>query len=374
MLKKLLFFFFILATTQAAEPPNIVLIMTDDQGWGQVGYYDHPVLKTPNLDAMAKNGLRLDRFYAGAPVCSPTRASVLTGRTNMRTGVSTHGYALRLQEKSLATALKKAGYATGHFGKWHLNALRGPGIPILGDDPWSPGAFGFDTWLTVSNFFDIDPYMSRNGEFEDFKGDSSEVIVRESLKFIAGAAKNKKPFLAVIWDGSPHYPFIAKNEDKKAFAHLDPMSQNLHGELVAFDRSVGELRKGLRDLNVADNTIVWFCSDNGGLEVKPSSVGGLRGKKGDFYEGGIRVPGIIEWPAKITPRVTKIPAVTMDIFPTLVDLLDLPEDSMLETVDGISLKNLMQGSDAKRAQMIPFAMGKKGALIDNDYKLSRLPS
>jgi len=247
--------------------------------------------------------------------------------------------------------------------------LRGPGIPILGDDPWSPGAFGFETWLTVSNFFDIDPYMSRIGKFEDFKGDSSEVIVRESLKFIAEAAKNKKPFLAVIWDGSPHYPFIAKNEDKRPFAHLDPMSQNLHGELVAFDRSVGELRKGLRDLNVADNTIVWFCSDNGGLEVKPSSVGGLRGKKGDFYEGGIRVPGIIEWPAKITPRVTKVPAVTMDIFPTLIDLLDLPEDSMLETVDGISLKNLMQGSDAKRDKMIPFAMGKKGALIDNDYKL-----
>ncbi|MDD7986617.1 sulfatase-like hydrolase/transferase [Lentisphaera marina] len=369
MLKRLLLFFLVATVIQADDRPSIILIMTDDQGWGQVGYNNHPVLKTPNLDAMAKNGLRFDRFYAGAPVCSPTRASVLTGRTNMRTGVSTHGYALRLQEKSIATALKKAGYATGHFGKWHLNALRGPGIPILGDDLWSPGAFGFETWLTVTNFFDIDPYMSRNGKFEDFKGDSSEVIVRESLKFIAKAAKDKKPFLAVIWDGSPHYPFIAKNEDKKAFAHLDPMSQSLHGELVAFDRSVGALRKGLRDLNIADNTIIWFCSDNGGLEVKPESVCGLRGKKGDFFEGGIRVPGIIEWPAKIKPRVTQVPAVTMDIFPTIADLVDLPKDSMLDIIDGISLKDLMFGSDAKRTKAIPFAMGKKGALIDNDYKL-----
>ncbi|MBT3444590.1 MAG: sulfatase-like hydrolase/transferase, partial [Flavobacteriaceae bacterium] len=101
--------------------PNIILIMTDDQGWGQTGYYNHPVLKTPNLDEMARNGIRFDRIYAGAPVCSPTRASVLTGRVNDRTGVFNHGYALRTQEKTIAQALKKVGYSTGHFGKWHLN-------------------------------------------------------------------------------------------------------------------------------------------------------------------------------------------------------------------------------------------------------------
>ena len=104
--------------------------MTDDQGWGQTGYYNHPVLDTPNLDTMAANGIRFDRFYAAAPVCSPTRASILTGRTNNRTGVPSHGYALRTQEKTLAVALKKAGYSTAHFGKWHLNGLRGPGVPI----------------------------------------------------------------------------------------------------------------------------------------------------------------------------------------------------------------------------------------------------
>src|SRR6056297_3398590 len=129
--------------------PNIILIMTDDQGWSQTGYYNHPVLETPNLDSMSANGLRLDRFYAGAPVCSPTRASVLTGRANNRTGVPAHGYALRLQEKTIAQALRAEGYATGHFGKWHLDALRGPGVPILADDPHGPAAFGFERWLTV---------------------------------------------------------------------------------------------------------------------------------------------------------------------------------------------------------------------------------
>ena len=109
----------------AAEPkPNIIFVMADDMGWGQTGYRGHPVLKTPNLDAMAANGLRFERFYAGAPVCSPTRASVLTGRTNDRTGVLTHGYALRLQEKTIAQALRGAGYVTGHFGKWHLDGFK----------------------------------------------------------------------------------------------------------------------------------------------------------------------------------------------------------------------------------------------------------
>ena len=166
------------------QKPNIILIMTDDQGWGQTGYYNHPLLKTPNLDEMANNGLRFDRFYAGAPVCSPTRASVLTGRSNDRTGVYDHGYRLRLQEKTISQALKNNGYITAHFGKWHLNGLRGPGAPILIDDKYGPQNFGFDHWLSVTNFFDINPLMSENGDFIDFNGNSSEIIFNEALSFI----------------------------------------------------------------------------------------------------------------------------------------------------------------------------------------------
>ena len=151
-------FFFVLLSCKKEkeiEMPNIILIMTDDQGWGQTGYYDHPILKTPNLDAMAENGLRFDRFYAGAPQCSPTRASVLTGRNNDRTGVFYHGYPLNKYEITLAQKLKNIGYSTGHFGKWHLNGIRGPGVPIFGDDEYNPGVFGFDKWISTTNFFDI---------------------------------------------------------------------------------------------------------------------------------------------------------------------------------------------------------------------------
>jgi arylsulfatase A-like enzyme len=129
ILKCITALFFLSSLLNANERPNIVFVMSDDQGWGQMGYYNHPFLKTPNLDAMASNGLRFDRFYAGGPVCSPTRASVLTGRTHNRTGVWNHGAPFRVQEKTIAQALRNEGYATAHFGKWHLNGIRGPGVP-----------------------------------------------------------------------------------------------------------------------------------------------------------------------------------------------------------------------------------------------------
>ncbi|MHC4221963.1 MAG: sulfatase-like hydrolase/transferase, partial [Planctomycetota bacterium] len=355
----------------ATKRPKVILVMSDDQGWGQTGYYDHPILKTPNIDAMAANGLRLDRFYAGAPVCSPTRATVLTGRTNNRTGVFSHGYGLRLQERTIAQALKKGGYVTGHFGKWHLNGYRGVGVPILACDTHHPGRFGFDEWLSVTNFFDIDPLMGRKGKFEQFKGDSSEVIIDEALKFIEQNNKaGDKPFFAVVWYGSPHSPFFANEEDKKAFSGLDEKSAQHYGELAAMDRSIGTLRAGLKKLGVADDTLIWFNSDNGGLsKIKPETVGGLRGFKGSVWEGGLRVPCIIEWPGHIKPRVTNYPASTMDIAPTLVELLSLPTDSLLELVDGESIAPLFKGQLGKRKTQIPFRLDKKAALIDNDYKI-----
>ena len=352
------------------ESPNIILIMTDDQGWGQTGYYDHPVLETPNLDAMAENGLRFERFYAAAPVCSPTRASILTGRTNDRTGVIDHGYALRKQEKTIAVALQKAGYATGHFGKWHLNGLRGPGVPILKDDSHSPGKFGFDHWLTVTNFFDIDPLMSENGSFKDLKGNSSEIIVKKALEFIKEKTSQNLPFFAVIWDGSPHDPFLASEMDRDNFKDLDKQSQHHYGELVAFDRSLGVLRKTLKDLDLEKNTILWYCSDNGGLRnISPPSVGGLRGYKTTIWEGGLRVPAIIEWPKMIKPKVTNYPASTMDIFPTIADILNLPDTDLLKPVDGISLKPIFKNDLSNRDKRIPFRYKDQGALIDNNFKL-----
>jgi arylsulfatase A-like enzyme len=358
-------------SASTAEQPNIVLVMADDMGWGQTGYYNHPVLKTPNLDAMADNGLRFDRFYAGAPNCSPTRATVMTGRTNDRTGVLNHGVPLRPQERTIAQGLAAAGYATGHFGKWHLNGLRGIGVPVLKSDIRSPGHFGFQTWLSVTNFFDRDPLMGRMGEFEQFQGDSSEIVVDEALMYIKQQAALKRPSFTVVWYGTPHSPFIAVDDDKSEFAALDKSSANHYGELVAMDRSIGTLRKGLRELAIADNTLLWFCGDNGGLgKITPETVGGLRGLKNSVYEGGLRVPAVLEWPDVIkTSRITTYPACTTDIFPTLADIVGLPKSASPLPQDGVTLKRLLTEDLQRRERPLGFRHTGRTAFIDNNYKL-----
>ena len=361
--------FLLMPFAAAADRPHIILVMADDQGWAQMGYMDHPHLKDrmPHLDAMAEAGIRFDRFYAAAPVCSPTRASVMTGRIPGRTGVPGLHKRLCLQEKTIAQALKKAGYATAHFGKWHLNGVKGPGMPILPDDPNHPGHYGFDFWLSMTNFFEMDPILSRMGKFEYIEGESSEIMVREALKFIE--EHKAKPTFSVIWYGSPHFPFRCAPPDREGFPegkHGDHL-----GEIVAMDRSVGILRQGLRDMGIEKDTLIWYTSDNGGLSTDPDSTGHLQGFKGSLHEGGIRVPAIIEWPGRIKPAVTDFPASTMDIMPTLVDLLDLPRDSMLPVVDGESIAALFDGKPPERSHPIPFTM-KGTALIDGNLKLLKV--
>ncbi len=252
-----------------------------------------------------------------------------------------------------------------------MNGFSGVGAPLLVEDEYNPSAFGFQEWCSVSNFFDRNPLMGRSGEktrFEAFEGDSSEITVAEALKFIEHQAKAKQPFFAVVWFGSPHSPFAASEEDMAGFG--PGVSREHHGEIVAMDRAVGTLRAGLRAAGVAENTLLWYSSDNGGLPgIKPDTVGGLRGNKNTLYEGGLRVPGILEWPAQVKPRVTEHPACTMDIFPTIVDLLGLPEDSLLTPRDGGSLAPLLAEEIGPRAKPIPFRHTGRGALVDNAYKL-----
>ncbi|KAA5544688.1 sulfatase-like hydrolase/transferase [Roseiconus nitratireducens] len=363
-----------LSAAEPASRPNIVLVMADDQGWGETGYNGHPILKTPHLDAMAAAGLRLDRFYAGAPVCSPTRAAVLTGRNCQRAGVPEHGYALRHQEITLPQLLADAGYQTAHFGKWHLDGLRGPGVPILASDPFHPGTFGFSHWLSVTNFYDRDPLLSLEGEFVGYLGDSSDVIIDQALTHIRQQAGNDQPFFDVIWYGTPHSPFRASQDDRRAFSDLDENSQHHYGELVALDRSLGTLRAGLRQLGLQENTLLWYCSDNGGLpKIEPPTTGGLRGHKGTIFEGGLRVPCVMEWPGTIQPRRSSYPASVMDILPTVLELAGVEYPEPQRPRDGISLTKLFhpdaEGADAERDQPICFRYRGAAAIVDNDWKL-----
>lgn len=324
--------------------PNIVLIMADDQGFGDVGYNGHPVLKTPNLDAMAASGLRFDRFYAAASVCSPTRGSVLTGRNPNRFGCFSWGHTLRPQEITLAELLRDSGYATGHFGKWHLGSIR-RGSRV------NPGASGFDRWLSAENFYDNDPILSREGEAIQLKGESSMVAAEAAIDFMKEASHDGKPFLAVVWFGSPHNPHEAAEEDRLLYAEHGEKA-DFYGEISGLDRAVGRLRHALREMNAHQNTIVWYCSDNGALP-RLGEPGG-RGHKGDLYEGGLRVPAIVEWPAVITqPRAIPLPATTSDIFPTVLEVVGIlpPRD---RAIDGESLLPVLHGKNIEKRSPIGF--------------------
>ena len=339
---------FALHVTVRAEDtlPNIVLVMADDQGWGDMAYNGHPVVKTPNFDAFSKEGIRFDNFHAGAPVCSPTRASVMTGRTPNRSAVFQWGWPLRPQEKTIAEALKPAGYRTGHFGKWHLGSVRK-------DQPTNPGAQGFDEWISSPNFFDLDPILSHQGTAQKFQGDSSDITVDIALKFISACAEKKQRFLAVVWFGSPHAPHQALEADRALYADQPKKVQDFYGEITAMDRAFGKLRDTLRELGLRKDTLLWYNSDNGALPGVGSS-GGRRGNKAQVYEGGLLVPAILEWPERFPePQVITTPCVTSDIFPTLLDIANIDPDKT-RPLDGESLLPLLDGKAKERTRPIGF--------------------
>ena len=330
----------------ASEKPNIVLVMADDQGWGDMAYNGHPVLKTPNFDDMAASALRFDRFYAAAPVCSPTRGSVMTGRHPNRFGCFKWGHTLRPQEITIAEALKKAGYTAGHFGKWHLGSVR-TGSPV------NPGASGFDEWLSAENFFDNNAILSRRGKAVETEGESSMVTVDAALEFIRRCVAERQRFLAVVWFGSPHGPHQALEEDRRPYADQPERLQHFCGEITAMDRAFGKLRGEIRDLGIRENTILWYCSDNGALP-KVGSSGGHRGNKGQVYEGGLLVPAILEWPARIgKPRATGVRSNTSDIYPTLLEIVGVTMENQ-PPLDGISLVPLIKGKMTARPKPMGF--------------------
>ena len=330
---------------RSSKKPTIVLCMADDQGWGDMAYNGHPVLKTPHFDAMAASALRFDRFYAAHPVCSPTRGSVMTGRHPNRFGCFKWGHTLRPQEITIAEALKTAGYVTGHFGKWHLGSVR-KGSPV------NPGASGFDEWLSAPNFFDNDPILSREGTAVQTKGESSMVTVDAALEFIEKHSKVTQPFLAVVWFGSPRGPHKAIEEDSAIYADQQKNFQHFYGEITGMDRAFGKLRKKLRTLGIDKDTILWYCSDNGGLP-KVGTTGG-RANKGKIYEGGLRVPAILEWPARIPkPRVSEVPCNTSDIYPTLLDITGVKMKNQ-PPLDGISLVPLIESKMKTRPKPMGF--------------------
>lgn len=398
--------------------PNIILVMTDDQGIGDVAYYGNPVVKTPNLDSMAAEGVRLDRFYAAAPVCSPTRGSCLTGRHPFRYGIEWAGEnGLPAGEITLAETLSKAGYATGHFGKWHIGQMSKtikqtyfPGDkadPKHYSPPWENGYQ--TTFATAASVPTYNPYFHNSpelgqpgykfimdqavahgdtsglriresywtgpGQFvdENLAGENACILMDRAIDFIGKSAAVKKPFFTTIWFHTPHTPIVAGDEMRALYPNESIERQHWFGCLTAMDRQVGRLRSELRRLGVADNTIVWFCSDNGPSYIhEHNSSGEFRGKKATLWEGGVRVPGIIEWPAKLKgKRALDAPMSTSDFYPTCLAAAGVEVDPAQPVIDGENVLPILTGKKAKRGSYIAFqapvmnnknVFAKKGSL------------
>ncbi len=349
----------------ADDRPHIVLVMADDHGYGDTGYTGHPFVKTPNLDAMAQTGVVFNRFYASAPVCSPTRASFMTGRHPFRANVPNHGHYMRPQEKTIAEALKNAGYVTGHFGKWHIGSVQP-------DSPTNPGGAGFDEWLSGLNFFDNDPYLSRNGKYEHIKGPGTVISMDATIDFLTRHKDGDKPMLTVTWFPSPHDPHQEIPEDLASadtlYSDQNSSKPGYFREITLLDQQVGRLRQCLRDLKIESNTFFLYCSDNGGL-VADSSGG--RAKKGSIYEGGLRVPAILQWPARYKPKVINTPAFTSDIYPTLVAIAGA-NVSAQPRLDGVDLADIIEGTAATHPPMGFWHDFRKGEATWSDRTIKAL--
>lgn len=369
-MKCILAFSLLLTWQVSAAPTNIVLLMGDDHGWEETGYNGHPHVKTPVLDDMAKTCFRFDNFHAAHPSCSPTRASFMTGRHPNRMGTFNPGFSIRPEEITIAQVLAKAGYHCGHFGKWHLG-------PVKAESPTSPGAMGFHEWVSHDNFFELNPSLSRNGgPPEVMQGESSAVVINEAMKFIDRVSKDGKPFFTVVWFGSPHEPYSGLPEDLALYDDLPgtykdkkvrltsnetggpvtrPQGEVLrerYAEITAMDRSIGTLRKHLAAKGLRDNTLLFYCGDNG---TSPDATLVLphRGVKGQVYEGGTLVPGLMEWPARIPqPRSTKACATTSDLMPTLCALTGQPLPD--RPLDGMDFLPMLDGTMTERPMPLWF--------------------
>ena len=406
----------------ATNLPNIVFMMADDLGYGDVHYNGGPA-DTPNLDAMAvgPHSIQLTRYYSGGPVCSPTRGTVLTGRNHNRYCIWTANaggkcgdfmrpstMTLPTSEITVAEIVKGHGYRTAVFGKWHVGDLK----PLKGGNKkWPvshPSMHGFDEWwVTERKVPTLDPncgcfnhskcpysiqppctnYHSLNWSEgllrsypQQIVGDDSNFLLKLFSAFLDDAVSSGQPFFVYLPLHAVHIRYIATKEYRDYYHSLgyNLNEANYYGTITAMDKAIGEVRELLKRYKVNNNTMLWFTSDNGPEEGTPGETGGFRGRKRHLLEGGIRVPGIIEWPAAIHKnRKSDFPVVSSDLLPTVCDILGIgpPSDRL---IDGISILPFIHGDISSRNKSIAWAYKVpngdfsglyQAAISDDQYKV-----
>jgi len=355
----------VLLPAAESSKPNFIMILADDLGWGDLGCYGHPSIRTPNLDRMASEGMRFTDFYAAAEVCTPSRAALLTGRYPIRSGMCHEKYrvlrrqslgGLPAEEITLAQALKPLGYATACIGKWHLGNYEN-------NPAHFPRRHGFDLYFGLPHSNDMNPTTNapkratgklrqqaawwaaplyRNEELVERPADQTTLTRRyteEATQFIR--AHKQGPFFLYFAHTFPHVPLFASSR------FHGQSRRGLYGDVVEeLDWSVGQVLETLRKEGLAENTFVFFTSDNGPWLIQGQaggSAGPLREGKGSTWEGGMREPGIAWWPGRISAKVTHELACTMDLFPTCLKLAgpEIPKDRI---IDGVDMAPILFGS------------------------------
>jgi len=355
-----------LSCTQEKSHPNVIIIITDDQGYGDLGFTGNPNIVTPVIDEFARQSVRFNQFYV-SPVCAPTRSSLMTGRYSLRTGIRdtyNGGATMASDEVTIAEMLKQADYKTGIFGKWHL-----------GDNyPHRPNDQGFDESLIhlaggmgqvgdITTYFKrdssyFDPVLWHNGQQETYEGYCSDIFTSQAINFIK---KNQdSPFFCYLSFNAPHTPLQVPDKYYQLYKDIDPASgfeknnrpfpkmserdkenaRKVYAMLTNIDDNIGRLLQLLDDLNIAENTLVIFMTDNGPQQTR--YVGGMRGRKGSVYQGGVRVPFYFRSPALSVGDIDiETMSAHMDILPTLSQIcnVELPKDRI---IDGKSLLPLIK--------------------------------
>jgi arylsulfatase A len=383
-------------STQAAARPNIVFLLADDMGYGDLACYGHPVIKSPNLDRLAGQGMKLTDCYSASPNCSPSRTAILTGRSPYRVGM--YDFAkfkpmhIPTSELTVAEVVREAGYQTMFAGKWHCSG-------DFGKQP-NPGDHGFDHWLAHPKNFGQDPKgFFRNGQAQaQLKGWMSEIVVDEAIDYIRKRDPSK-PFMTMLWFSEPHTPVVAADEFKKPYQNQatveaaksiryggpqvvrKPKEENratYYGIVTMLDHHIGRLLKYLESEGLDRNTLIVFTSDNG-PEHRPNTSfgtpGKLRGAKGHMHEGGYRVPGIIRWPGQIKAgSVSSLPVNGTDFLPSLASVAGA-KPKYPNPVDGVNVfPALISGRSVKRPTPMMWWLyhargAKEVSMRIGDYKM-----
>ena len=350
------------APSATAERPNILVVLCDDLGYGDLACFGSTAIRTPNLDRLAADGLKLTACYSGSPVCSPSRAALMTGRNPNRLGIrdwipGNSGIYLKAEETTVAERLRDAGYRTGHFGKWHLNSRMDRSEP-------SPGDHGFDYWFSTQN--NAVPthqnpvnFVRRGKRVGPLRGHSTTLIAEEAMSWVRRSPH--APWAAFVWFHAPHEQIATPEEFSRPYAGQgDSTKADYYGSVSLVDHEVGRLRRFLSDIGEERNTLVFFTSDNGPETLRRyptgnrshGSPGPFRGMKLHVTEAGYRVPGILCWPGRTKPgSVSDEPVCGTDLLPTVCDAVGVPPrrpGSPAVPLDGVSILPVLEGKPVPR--------------------------